>query len=128
MRRRQAPLLRPDGGFTLRPFVYGLRREQDARHAALYLLMRTRRAYYPLSLFVHGDPYKLWGLCKTDMHLIGVEGLTSEASDASDATFSILGRDRLGRDMLSRVVYGHAHLHVHRLGRRGAEPDRWASC
>lgn len=97
--------VRPDGSFSLRPFIYGLRREQDARTLRWSYFEDTTRLY-PVSLFIHGDPYEWWGIWKADIHLIGVEGLTSDASDASDATFSILGRDRLGRDMASRVIYG----------------------
>ena len=53
---------------------------------------------YPIYFFVHGDPYKFWGLLETDVHLFGVGD--------GDGVFFMLGSDRMGRDMLSRIVYG----------------------
>ena len=78
------------------PFVYGatmtinmetLRRE--------YQEDRSRR--YQLQILPRGEPYHLWGLWRTDWHLLGVE---------EGGTLFLLGTDRLGRDMLSRIIYG----------------------
>lgn len=52
----------------------------------------------PVQLFARGATYKLWGLIPMDVHLIGPE-------DPS-AQMYLLGSDRLGRDMLSRIIYG----------------------
>ncbi|HEX4296915.1 MAG TPA: ABC transporter permease, partial [Devosia sp.] len=52
----------------------------------------------PLGLFVHGEKYKLWGLISSDLHLIG-------PAKAGDVVY-LLGSDRLGRDVLSRLIYG----------------------
>ncbi len=52
----------------------------------------------PIGFFVHGTPYKLIGLFDTDIHLIG-------PLNKSDPMY-ILGADHLGRDMLSRTIYG----------------------
>lgn len=52
----------------------------------------------PVRLFTKGFPYKLIGLFETDIHLIGPEN--------PDDTMYLLGADRLGRDMFSRIVYG----------------------
>ena len=52
----------------------------------------------PVGLFVRGEPYRLFGLIPADIHLIGPLDPTQP--------FYLLGSDRLGRDVLSRLVYG----------------------
>ena len=53
---------------------------------------------YPVGFFVHGAPYKLFGLIDSDIHLIG-------PLDPSQPMY-LLGADHLGRDILSRIIYG----------------------
>jgi peptide/nickel transport system permease protein len=48
--------------------------------------------------FAHGYEYKLFGLIKTDIHLIGTSGAPAESS------LFILGSDEQGRDVFSRLV------------------------
>jgi len=48
---------------------------------------------------VEGDPYRLWGLFETNLHLFGLE-------DAGDQPLFLLGADDLGRDLFSRIMYG----------------------
>lgn len=50
-----------------------------------------------LRFFCRGDAYKFWGLIESDLHLV---------CPAKDGQFFLLGTDRLGRDMLSRIIYG----------------------
>lgn len=50
-----------------------------------------------IRFFVHGAPYRLMGLFKTDRHLFGVE---------APAAIFPLGTDEYGRDQLSRLLYG----------------------
>jgi len=78
------------------PFVYGQRLTINMEN--------LRREYredpsrlYRLRLFAPGEPYQLWGLWRADRHLIGVE---------EGGTMFLLGTDRLGRDMLSRIIHG----------------------
>jgi peptide/nickel transport system permease protein len=52
----------------------------------------------PVGLFVKGDEYKLFGLITWDRHLVGPK-------DPNTPLF-LLGTDRLGRDMFSRIIYG----------------------
>lgn len=54
---------------------------------------------YPVRFFVEGREYKLLGLFPTNIHLFGLE-------PGTDGTFYLLGTDRLGRDMWSRIMYG----------------------
>jgi len=50
-----------------------------------------------LRFLCSGDPYKFWGLVKMDFHFV---------CPPEDGTFFLLGTDRLGRDMFSRITYG----------------------
>ena len=51
----------------------------------------------PLSLFVRGSSYELFGFIRSDLHLFGV--------DEPHRVF-VLGTDALGRDYFSRLLYG----------------------
>ena len=51
----------------------------------------------PVRFFCHGDGYRFWGTVVGDLHLF---------CPADGGTLFLLGTDRLGRDMLSRVLYG----------------------
>ncbi|MBX6321891.1 MAG: ABC transporter permease [Rhodospirillaceae bacterium] len=78
------------------PFVYGL---------AYTLNMDTLEREYredrtkvqPLRFFCSGDKYRLWGLFEARFHLV---------CPARGGTLFLFGTDRLGHDMLSRVIYG----------------------
>ena len=79
-----------------RPFVYGLKGKRDLE--TLRKIYREDRSQkYPIKLLVRGEPYRFWGLFTTDVHLFGVE---------RGAPFFLLGTDSLGRDLLSRIIYG----------------------
>ncbi len=62
----------------------------------------------PLGFFVKGESYKLWGLIPWDRHFIGVDHSAYQADDADapTPTFYLLGADKYGRDILSRIIYG----------------------
>jgi peptide/nickel transport system permease protein len=86
-----------EDGFHLRPFVYGREKKSDPETWRI-TFEEDKEEIHPIRLFVHGQPYKFWGLWETDLHLFGV--------DDPDYVVSLLGMDKIGRDMLSRLIYG----------------------
>jgi peptide/nickel transport system permease protein len=90
-----------EGGRLQRPFVYGLERARDPKTLAVVFEIDRERKY-PLRFFTRSFPYKFWGLFETDLHLVGVE---RDLEDLNE-TFFLLGADRLGRDQVSRILYG----------------------
>jgi len=78
------------------PFVYGykfklnmdtLKREYSDNHNEVM----------PIRLFCLGSSYEFWGLFDARFHII---------CPSEGGTMFLLGTDRLGRDMLSRLLYG----------------------
>ncbi len=84
-----------------RPFIYGLERARDPKTLAVVFEVNQERKY-PIYFFVRTFPYKFWGLFETDVHLMGIE---RDPEDLNE-TFFLLGSDRLGRDQISRILYG----------------------
>ncbi len=78
------------------PFVYGYNMQLD--------METLRRVYTPDPAQVHrvrffclGDEYKFWGLIEGRFHFF---------CPAEGGALHLLGTDRLGRDLLSRIIYG----------------------
>ena len=87
----------PDGSTTFLPHATGYRIAID-KVALRRTFVLDEAKLVPIGLFVKGAPYNLWGLIPLDRHLIG-------AIHSGDPLY-LLGADRLGRDVLSRLIYG----------------------
>jgi peptide/nickel transport system permease protein len=84
-------------GLQLTPFVYGVKASRDpVSYAKIFEVDETQK--HPLHLFVRGDPYKLWGVFRMDIHLFGLPD--------AETMLLLLGADDMGRDVQSRILYG----------------------
>lgn len=83
-----------EGNFHLRPFTYALTAAMDPETFLLEIKEDTSEPW-PVYFFVKGDPYKMWGLIESDIHLFGVQ----------EGHLHLLGTDQLGRDLLSRLFH-----------------------
>lgn len=84
-------------GWLPRPFVYGLKSSRNPETLALEFETDTEKKYR-IQYFIQGYEYKLLGLYTTNMHLMGLK------TDDDLAAFHILGTDRMGRDLWSRLM------------------------
>ena len=84
-----------EDGFHFPPVVYGLKGGRDPKtFRKIYEVDET--AKHRIQFMVRGDPYKFWGFLESDLHLFGLE--------SNEGTVFILGADRLGRDVFSRLL------------------------
>ena len=83
-------------GKFIGPYVYGYKLRLN-----LETLKREytedRSKVYRLRFFCQGDRYKFWGLVDSGFHVV---------CPAENGTLFLFGTDRLGRDVLSRIIYG----------------------
>jgi peptide/nickel transport system permease protein len=75
-------------------FILEKTSEYDENLKRVYTTNYEKRI--PVRFFVHGEPYKLLGFIETDIHLYG----------ADEGMIAIVGADRQGRDMFSRIIFG----------------------
>ena len=85
-----------EGQFHLRPFVYGFDTELDFETFE-WIHVRDTSQKFPIYFISRGEEYRLLGLFRTNIHLIGVE---------PPGTFFLFGTDDLGRDLYSRILHG----------------------
>lgn len=86
-----------DGRRQWLPHVKGYKVEVDQQSLRRTFVVDDSKVI-PVGLFVRGPKYEMWGLFETDRHFFGPLKKT-------DPVY-ILGADRLGRDLLSRLIYG----------------------
>jgi peptide/nickel transport system permease protein len=83
-------------GELVGPFVYGRKMTLD--------MVNLQRVYtddhadvQKLRFFCRGESYRFWGMAEGNLHLV---------CPAENGQLYLLGTDRLGRDVLSRILYG----------------------
>jgi peptide/nickel transport system permease protein len=82
-----------EGRVHLRPFVYATTLVDP--QLRIYRPDTSRR--YPVRFFVQGEPYRLFWLIPTRVHLFGVD---------EPGRIFLMGTDQFGRDLFSRILYG----------------------
>ncbi|VAV96529.1 ABC transporter, permease protein 2 (cluster 5, nickel/peptides/opines) [hydrothermal vent metagenome] len=85
-----------DKGKFVGPFVYGTSYKLDMENLQRVYTTDTDKVQ-KIRFFCRGDSYKFWGFWKSDLHLY---------CPAVDGTLFLHGTDRLGRDVMSRMIYG----------------------
>lgn len=83
-------------GLFVGPFVYRLDYRLDMENLKRVYSDNTTRIL-PLRFFCQGESYRFWGLFEASFHLV---------CPAPGGTLFLLGTDRLGRDMASRIILG----------------------
>tara|TARA_B100000925_G_scaffold103038_1_gene75801 strand:- start:16 stop:1164 length:1149 start_codon:yes stop_codon:yes gene_type:complete len=84
-----------DGEFQ-GPFVYGLKYQLNMTNLKREY-QEDKQSIQKIRFFCKSDPYKFWGHVASSTHLF---------CPSATGTLFLLGTDRLGRDVLSRIIYG----------------------
>jgi peptide/nickel transport system permease protein len=83
-------------GRLVGPFVYPYQYSFDLESFRRVYTVDTS-APQPIRFLCRGEAYDFWGLWRTDVHLV---------CPPENGTMFLLGTDRLGRDLFSRIIYG----------------------
>jgi peptide/nickel transport system permease protein len=116
-----------DGKFSLKPFVYGLKKcqlflnpltgEQTCEDQPGFIFLPGKYRWLEdtdykctIELFVQGEPYRFWDIWRTDIHLFGVrqEGVPFDpySLDKSPCQLFLFGSNKLGYDIFSMTLVG----------------------
>ena len=85
-----------EGNFSFRPFVYAMESKVDPATFKRVLTANTEVKHY-VHFFARGSPYTILGFIESDIHLFHVN---------EPAKIFLLGTDKQGRDLFSRIFYG----------------------
>ena len=85
-----------DQGSFVGPFVYGYSFRLNPQNRKREYT-EDHKLVQPMRFLCRGEAYKYWGWVPGNLHLV---------CPAKGGTLFLLGTDRLGRDMLSRIIYG----------------------
>jgi peptide/nickel transport system permease protein len=93
-RPQQLHFFDAEGNFVWPPYTNALAVQMN-RETFLLEIAEDPETPWPVKFLVHAEPYELWGIIESDLHLFGVE----------EGHLHLLGTDELGRDLLSRLLY-----------------------
>jgi len=85
-----------DNGEFVGPFVYGYDYKLNMQNLKREYTINPDKVDR-IRFFCSGDKYEFWGLFEASFHFV---------CPAEDGTLFLLGTDRLGRDVMSRITYG----------------------
>lgn len=83
-------------GAFVGPFVYGYRMKLDVETLRRNYEVDTSEPH-PIRFLCRGESYTFWGLFEANVHIV---------CPPQKGTLFLLGTDRIGRDILSRILYG----------------------
>jgi peptide/nickel transport system permease protein len=84
-----------EGKFHIRPFMYRQIQERDPKTLRFIYKDDINQKDF-IKFFVHGEEYTMLGFIKSDIHFFG----------AGEGKIFLLGTDIIGRDMLTRIIFG----------------------
>ena len=83
------------GNFYLRPFIYRQEAVRDPKTLRfVYKGDKSKKDF--IHFFIRGESYEMLGFIKSDLHFFGVK----------EGKLFLLGTDIIGRDLLSRIIFG----------------------
>ena len=94
-----------NGKFHIQPFVYDVIKKKDKETYRKYYVENTEKVY-PIYFFTTGEEYKMWGFIPGKIHLFGAKIKNNETGQWEKGPLFILGTDKLGRDIFSRIIHG----------------------